>query len=303
MPDPIHNPKCFASHMGLWMVEPAYMRQAVAAIKGGLWKLEQATKAPQMTAGKAVADTSGDMLYAVTPEGIAVIQIQGVMAKAAGKYASASTVLARMALRAAAADQDVGGIMTIWDTPGGSVAGTQALADDMRAADAIKPVHAYADDMVASAGYWGASQARRLSANRSAIIGSLGTYMVVEDSSKKAEMDGVQVHVIATGPQKGAFVEGAPITDDQLAEARVMVNDLNALFIQGVAGGRRMSMEQAADLFDGRVHIADKAKGLGLIDSVQSLDAAMVELAAVVAAKTPPSPANARRLRLAKARR
>jgi signal peptide peptidase SppA len=303
MPDPIHNPKCHAAHMGLWMVERRFMMQAVAAIKGGLWKLEQTTKAPRMVAGEAVVDGSGDLLYAVTPEGIAVIQIQGVMAKAAGKYASASTVQVRMALRAAALDQAVGGIMTIWDTPGGSVSGTQALADDMRAADAAKPVHAYAEDMTASAGYWSASQARRLSANRSAIVGSLGTYMVVEDTSKKAEMDGVQVHVISTGPQKGAFVDGAPVTDDQLAEARVMVEDLNALFIQGVAGGRRMSMEQAAALFDGKVHIAEKAKGLGLIDAVQSLDAAMAELVAVVAAKPKPSPDNARRMRLAKARR
>ncbi len=303
MPDPIHNAKCFAAHLGLWMVEADYMRRTVAAIKGGFWKLEPASKAPVMATGEAVVDGSGDLLYALTPEGIAVIQIQGAMAKAAGKYASASTVQVRMALRAAAADPDVGGIMTIWDTPGGSVAGTQALADDMRAADAAKPVHAFAEDMTASAGYWGASQARRLSANRSAIVGSLGTYMVVEDTSKQAKMDGVEVHVISTGPQKGAFVDGAPVTDDQLAEARVMVDDLNALFIQGVAGGRRMSLDQAAALFDGKVHIADKAKGLGLIDAVQSLDAAMAELAAVVAAKPKPSPDNARRMRLAKARR
>ncbi len=134
------------------------------------------------------------------------------------------------------------------------------------------------------------------------IVGSLGTYMVVEDSSGQAKADGVVVHVITTGPQKGAFVDGAPVTEAQLAEAQTMVNDLNALFMQGVAGGRRKTMEETAKLFDGRVHVAEKAKALGLIDAVQSFDAAMAELGAVIAAQQPP-PDNARRMQLAKARR
>lgn len=307
MSEPLHNPKCFASHLGLWMVEAGYMRQAVSAIKSGLWKIDQVVKASPMAAGKVVLDPMSDpdfpeVLYVVTESGIALVEINGVIAKAKGKYARASSVQTRRAMRAAAADQDVGGIMLGVDSPGGTVAGTQQLADEVRAADAVKPVHAYIDDMGASAGYWVPSQARRVSANRSALVGSLGTYMVVEDSSKKAEMEGVEVHVISTGPHKGAFVDGAPVTSEQLTEAQSMVDDLNALFMQGVAGGRRKSMEDTAKLFDGKVHIAEKAKALGLVDAVQTFDAAMAELSAVVAAGRP-SPENARRMQLARARR
>ncbi len=174
MADPIHNPQCFAAHLGLWMVEAGFMRQAVAAIRSGLWKPGAKARAQPMAAGKVVVDPQSDpdypeILYVVTDGGIALIEINGVMAKASGKYAQASTVQARRALRAATADQDVGGIMLGMDSPGGTVAGTQALADEVRAADAVKPVHAHIEDTGASAGYWVPSQARRLSANRSAI--------------------------------------------------------------------------------------------------------------------------------------
>ncbi len=306
MPDPIHNPECFVSHMGLWLMEADRMERAVAAIKSGLRPVNQRAKPVPMAAGKVVNDPQGvwgdEILYVVTEAGIAMIEINGVMAKAAGKYANVSTVQVRRAMRAASADPDVLAIMLCMDSPGGTCAGTQQLADDVRAADAKKPVHAFIDDIGASAGYWVPSQARFISANRSALVGSLGTYMVVEDSSKKAEMEGVVVHKITTGPQKGAFVEGAPITPEQLAAAQTMVNDLNALFMRGVSEGRKLTMAQTEALFDGSVHIADKAKGVGLIDKVQSFEAAMVDLANVIAT-TPQPPDNARRMQLAKARR
>lgn len=304
MPDPIHNPKCFASHMGTWMVWPDRAREMVAAIRSGLWQPHAHKPLSAIfAAAKVVEDPQyGGVLYAVDDNGIAVVQIQGAMAKAAGKYAATSSVQVRKALRVAAADQDVDAIMMVVDSPGGSVAGTQSLGDDVRAVDAVKPIHSHIDDLGASANYWVPSQARRVTANRTALVGSLGTYAVIEDSSKKAEMDGVEVHVLSTGPQKGAFVEGAPVTEKQLEAAQKTVNELNAVFIEAVAGGRRMSLDAAAALFTGDVWMAPEAKALGLLDGVMSLDQAMAELAQLVASKRP-SPENARRMQLAKARR
>jgi signal peptide peptidase SppA len=308
MPDPIHNPRCFASHMGAWMIEPGYARQALAAIRSGLWQPGAfKTAASPMAKAKTVIDPESDpnwpeVLYVVDDNGVALIQIQGVMAKAKGKYASTSSVQIRRALRACAADADVDAIMLAIDSPGGTSSGTQSLADDVRAIDGIKPVHAHIDDMGASANYWVPSQARRITANRSALIGSLGTYAVIEDSSKQAEMDGVVVHVIATGAHKGSFVDGAPVTPEQLVELQRTVDSLNAIFMEAVASGRGFTAEQTAALFDGRVHIAADAKQLKLVDDIMGLDQAMDELAQLVASKRT-GPENARRLQLAKARR
>lgn len=79
------------------------------------------------------------------------------------------------------------------------MAGTKELADDVAAVDAVKPVHAYLEDAGASAAYWIASQARTVTANAMAMVGSLGTFTVLYDLSKSAEMDGVQGAGVVTG--------------------------------------------------------------------------------------------------------
>ena len=133
------------------------------------------------------------------------------------------------------------------------------------------------------------------------MVGSLGTFGVIEDSSGKAQMDGIKVHVLSTGNHKGAFVDGAPIKQEQLDEYQKLINELNGLFMAAVSGGRNMSAENVAKLFDGRVHVATTALALGLIDAVESLDEALAFATGL--ANPPESGEQARRLRMARARK
>ncbi len=311
MPDPIHTPTCFAAHMGVWLAEPSFVRRAHAAIVAGVWQAAApgqrdpsritVVATPVLDPATAGSDWP-EVAYLRTDDGIAIIEMAGAMAKSAGKYARCGTVNVRRYMRQALADSEVRAILLSIDSPGGTVAGTQALGDEVRAADAIKPTFAHIEDLGASAAYWTASQARRVTANRSALVGSLGTYAVVEDSSEAYKAAGVKVHVLSTGPHKGAGAEGAPVTDAQLAEMQATVDALNALFVEAVAGGRRLSLDQARALFDGRVHVAERAQALGLIDAVQSMDQAIAEIGNHVRSVAAAADANARRLKLAQRR-
>ncbi len=305
-----HSPTCFASYMGEWAIEPKFLQRAAAAVIAGMVRgtdieppKSQGLAMPK--AATAVVDPTSDpeqpeVMYIRTDSGTAVIQMSGAMMKARSKFGGVSTVDTRRYIRAATADGEVGAILLAGDSPGGTVAGTQTLADEIRAADAIKPVLGHIEDLGASAFYWAMSQTRRVTANRSALVGSLGTYGVIEDSSGKAQAEGIKVHVLSTGAHKGAFVDGAPVTPEQLAEYQRVIDDLNALFFQAVQSGRKLSNEQAAALFDGRVHIADKAQGLGLVDAVQSFDQAIAYADNLA---RPVSTANQRRMELARVRR
>lgn len=299
----VHNLACFMSHMGIYMCLPEFVKSAHAAIMANrdatIGQMRQ-TMAASGTPVYAPGDDQeyGRPLYVRTDDGIACIEMVGAMAKSAGKYASVGTVRVRQGLRAAVADPECCAILMCADSPGGTVAGTQALADDVRMADMQKPVYGHCEDLCASAAYWTLSQTRRLSANQSALVGSLGTYAVVYDSSEQAKMDGVKVHVLSTGPQKGAFVEGAEVKPEQLAEAQRTVDALNGLFKSGVMNGRKMSQESADKLFDGRVHIASQARALGLIDAVQSFDVTLAQIASECAPKRD-GDANKRRMQLA----
>ena len=253
---------CIAQHIGPWLIEPTWFAEAIAAVRAGTFpNIEAATQ--ERTSQKRTP-------YTVMRDGIARISLRGHLMKGLSKFGGTSTVMTRVALRAAVSDADVRGIMLHIDSPGGTVAGTADLADEVQAANAKKPVHAYIEDLGASAAYWVASQTQRITAGRTARVGSIGTVAVIEDSSGEAEKAGVKVHVISTGDFKGAGTPGTEVTDEQLAYVQEMVDDLNGHFLQAVMQGRGMLSEDVQNVADGRVHIAIKAWAIGLIDEVGS---------------------------------
>ncbi|MHB8862043.1 MAG: S49 family peptidase [Pirellulaceae bacterium] len=131
----------------------------------------------------------------------------------------------------------------------------------------------FLDDLTASAAYWVASQATKVYANnKTALIGSIGTFAVLIDQSKRAEQLGVKVHVIKAGDFKGTGTPGTAITDKQLAHMQHIVDAANAEFLRGVATGRKMGSLAISAVADGRVHVAAEAKRLGLIDDVKPFD-------------------------------
>lgn len=213
---------------------------------------------------------------------MALINLSGVMQKHRSRYAmlfgGASTSDLRDAVLQATEDGQVDSILIRVDSPGGSVAGTGDLADAVRAAAAVKPVHAFIEDLGASAAYWVASQATRVLANPTAMVGSIGTYAVIYDFSKAADEMGIGVHVVRAGEFKGAGVPGTKISKEQLAEFQREINDLNEHFVAGVARGRDLPMERARKLANGAVHIGAKAIDLGLIDDVATWNAAITQL-------------------------
>ncbi len=264
MDDNQFDPNCAARHITDWLLEPTFAGRAFAMIRDGTWSADTIRE-------------HGDVLF-IVDNGIATIPISGLIMKGDSKFGGTNSLRTRRAIRQAATDKSIRGIMLQIDSPGGTVAGTGDLAEDISSARKSKPVFAHIDDLGASAAFWIASQAEFISANNTAEVGSIGTVAVVEDSSGRAEMEGVTVHVISTGEFKGAFVDGAPVPPEHLDMLQERVDDLNSHFLKAVAAGRKMPLGDVRSLADGRVHIASKAKGMGLIDAVMTADQAVAGL-------------------------
>lgn len=220
---------------------------------------------------------------------IAIVSIEGTMTKRGSSFSDAgSTTRLRQTIRQLAADPFIDGIMLKIDSPGGTVAGTSDLAAEVAAAAALKPVHAFIEDMTASAAYWVASQAQRVTANSPiSLVGSIGTFVGLYDVSGAAAQQGIKAVVIKSGKFKAAGFPGTEITEEQKSVWQEVIDKTQSEFTAGVARGRGMSIEQAANLADGRSHVASDAMKLGLIDGISSFDAAMSELAAAAISKKP----------------
>ena len=224
-----------------------------------------------------------------TVDDAAVIAVSGTMTKHGTSLNSAMPYGTRglsKAISAAAANKSIKGIVLQFETGGGATHGMTDFVDAINAAKKKKPVIAYVDDFCCSAGYWAASQCSEVIANRGAQVGSIGTYMVIQDLSAQAEAAGVKVHVINAGELKGAGVSGTEITDAQIANFQREVNEINDLFIAGVASGRGMGNEKVSALADGRIHIAAQAKKIGLIDRIGTFNDAIHAVRAAVSQRS-----------------
>ena len=217
--------------------------------------------------------------YAVQ-DGCAHIPVAGVIMKevpcmfAFLDIAATSTEWTRFALREAVQDPDVSSIMLDIDSPGGTISGTAQLAEEVRAAGQEKPVHAHADDLIASAAYWIGAQANRLTAFETSDVGSIGVYVVVDDSSQFFEENGVKVHRIRSGPKKGIGVDGVPITKDEVAHLQTRVDKAAAMFVDAVAEGRGLKRADVERLATGEAWYGPEAHDLGLIDAVENVETA-----------------------------
>ncbi len=173
----------------------------------------------------------------------------------------------RGALAAANADPSISRVLLVIDSPGGQVSGVHDAADAI--AKSGKPVAAHIETLGASAAYWLASQAAGgISAGRGAQVGSIGAYMAIVDQSQAAANAGIKVHVISSGPHKGAGVPGAAITTDQLMEFQAGIDSVAAQFVADVAAGRGVDAARIKESADGRVYSSEEAKGRGLIDRI-----------------------------------
>lgn len=271
MATPGTTPECWTAHVGgLLACEPRFLRSRVEAIRARLL-------APRAMQDDEVR-SAPPVPYVMVGYGVAQIRIDGPMMKGFGKFGEFSTAFVRRALRAAAVDNAVGSVLLVFDSPGGYVAGTQDLANDVAAVNEVKPVYAYAEDLMASAAYWVAARARAIYANEAAQVGSIGVFAVLTDTSAAMDAAGVKVHVLSTGPLKGAGADGAPVTPEQLAAWQVEIDDTMALFEKSVRAGRQMTPKQFAAVATGGTWIASKAKDLGLIDAIRPLDEVVARL-------------------------
>jgi signal peptide peptidase SppA len=205
-------------------------------------------------------------------DGVAILEVCGVILTEADPlldfyevpYVVTGHLLA--AVQDALARSDVSSVLMVMDTPGGRIPLLQELHDLL--ATATKPTATAVTDLCASAGLYIGVATSHVFAGPAALIGSLGTVMVLSDYSGMAEQMGIKVHVISTGEHKGTGTPGAPITPEQLAPFQAIADGLCAQFQAAVAAGRELTAEAVAALATGEVWIASQAQAKGLVDTV-----------------------------------
>lgn len=233
--------------------------------------------------GKPLAND--DQGYIVR-SGVAIIPVSGVIGKKMNMFSQisggASTQLIARDIEAALSDPNVNSILLHIDSPGGTVDGTQTLADVISSAGEQKPVVAFADGLMASAAYWIGSAAAEIVASSSTTeIGSVGVVTSHTDISGAESAQGIKTTEISAGKYKRLASRYAPLTEEGAALMQDQVDQIYSIFVDAVAENRGTTSEQVlADMADGRVFLASEARDRGMIDYIASLDATIQNMAA-----------------------
>lgn len=193
--------------------------------------------------------------------------------------------------RAAMADDSVKAIVLDIDSPGGTVAGTGEFADEVLKARGKKPVVSVANASANSAAYWIGAASDAFYATPSALVGSVGVYMLHVDYSQAMDEAGIKPSYVAAGKYK---VEGnpyEPLGDEAREHLQSIVDDSYGRFVHGVARGRRVSEAKVRNGFgQGRALPAKAALAAGMVDGIKTLDWVITHASSVKASGAPEEP-------------
>ena len=174
-------------------------------------------------------------------------------------------------IRQATADEEIDGICLELDTPGGEVTAADVIADAIcafRESDTNRFVVVHMGSLCCSGGYYIAAGADCIVAHPTTTTGSIGVIMSTYNASELAKKIGVESVTIATGDNKDMLDPLKPVQPEHVEIFRKVVAADYERFLQVVARGRDIPLEDVRRIADGRVVSAEEALKLKLIDGI-----------------------------------
>ena len=164
------------------------------------------------------------------------------------------------------------------DSPGGSVGASQEIYRALeRFRESGKPVVISMGNVAASGGYYVASAGNYIFANAGTITGSIGVIITHVAYKELLNKLGIKATAIKTGKFKDTLSPFRELTEEERKYLKETVDEVLEQFIQAILKYRRekISEEKLREIADGRVFTGEKAKELGLVDEIGSLQDAI----------------------------
>lgn len=180
------------------------------------------------------------------------------------------------ALREAGADDSVSAVVLRVDSPGGAVTASETIWREVnRLREAGKPVVASMGAVAASGGYYVSMSADAIVANPGTITGSIGVVtgkLVARDLKERL---GIGSDSVRTNVNADAWSLNKPFTEEQHAHVEAEADLFYTDFVQRVAQGRNMTVEDVDAVARGRVWTGADALERGLVDELGGLRTAI----------------------------
>ena len=186
-------------------------------------------------------------------------------------------------------DPSIKAIVLRIDSPGGAVAPSQEIYEEIRKAVTKKKIVVSMGSVAASGGYYIASPATRIVANPGTLTGSIGVIMEIPNVEGLMNKIGVKTEVIKSGRHKDIASVFRGIKKEEREILQGVLDNVHEQFIKAVAEGRKMLIEDVKRIADGRVFTGEQALKAGLVDEIGNLEDAIKAAAKLTGIKGEPS--------------
>ena len=227
--------------------------------------------------------TKNNKNFVTAANKVAVIELNGTIASSSenslfSKEANATNLL--KSLKLAREDKDINGIIIKINSPGGTVAMSQNIYNEIIKTRKTKPVISVMDDVAASGGYYIAAATDRIIAQEGTLTGSIGViFSFMDYHDLIINKLNVKQIVIKSGKYKDIGSGARKMLPEEKELIQDIVNDSYNQFLEAITKGRiqredkdysvaktNLTEENLKTYADGRVFTGKKAKTLGFVD-------------------------------------
>ena len=193
-------------------------------------------------------------------------------------------------LKKFADDDSIKAIVLHVNSPGGGVAASEEIYREVKRIrdDKKKPVVASIETVGASGAYYVSAATNKIFADKGSIVGSIGVIAEWVNYGDLLQWAKLKEVVFKTGEFKDTGSPTRELTPAEKEYMQGLINNMYGQFIQAVADGRKMKVDEIRTIADGKVWTGEQALKMKLIDQEGDFETAVRETAKSVGIKGEP---------------
>lgn len=166
------------------------------------------------------------------------------------------------------------------DSGGGSAFASEIIRSEVIALREKKiPIYISMGTMAASGGYWIATAGDKIWAQPTTITGSIGVFGAFPTLEKSLQKIGINTDGVGTTELAGSMRLDRPLSEKASKVVQMGVDNIYQRFITLVADARKQEVKAIDDIAQGHVWTGSKAKEIGLVDELGTLNDVITAIA------------------------
>lgn len=227
---------------------------------------------------KKYAVSTGASFFQSPQISAVLVRIEGEIHSGRSTYSSTGSETILSKLREIGDMPNVKGILVEINSPGGTVAASQEIYQELMHLRKTKKIVVSMKDVAASGGYYIASAADVIFAESGTLTGSIGVIAMSPNIKGLMDRYGVEMRVFKAGKYKDSLSPFRDSNDEEIALMNKLLKDNYTKFIEDIAKGRNKTVASIEELAEGRIYSGDDAFRNKLVDDLGGRREALVRL-------------------------